>query len=144
MPRRRCSVVAVGERRRGQAGFSKTGGAAARSVPLVTSNARLARLATFHARSGDPDRLVERLLHGAGLAAETPGCKWWLVHRDQRDPDRVRVSGARMLRGTTGAPGFSILDAPDLSQDTELPGRDERDRVGEARDVRVVTDWPAR
>jgi hypothetical protein len=38
-------------------------------VPLVTSNARLARIATFHARSGHADRLLERLLRAAGLVA---------------------------------------------------------------------------
>src|SRR4051794_5811296 len=166
----RAPTAATARGRRGaktsaQAGSSKTGDAAARSVPLVTSSARLACIATFHARSGLADRVVERLLHAAGLVAEAPGCELWLVHRDQRDPDTVRVSelwsngeqaegaltlpgvrdnaaeimnlvdrppevidgepvgGARMLRGTSGATRLSILDAPDLSQDTELLGR---------------------
>jgi mannose-6-phosphate isomerase-like protein (cupin superfamily)/quinol monooxygenase YgiN len=56
-----------------------------------------------------------------------------------RAPDVVEgepLGGARMLRGVTGATRFSILDAPDLSQDAELLGRYELDRVGEARYIR--------
>jgi quinol monooxygenase YgiN len=47
--------------------------------------------------------------------------------------DGQPLGGVRMVRGETGATVFSILDAPDLSQDTELPGRHELDQVGEAR-----------
>jgi quinol monooxygenase YgiN/mannose-6-phosphate isomerase-like protein (cupin superfamily) len=50
------------------------------------------------------------------------------------------VAGARALRGTAGASRFSILDAPNLSQDTELLGRYELDEVGEARYVREQLD----
>lgn len=46
------------------------------------------------------------------------------------------LGGARMARGETGATVFPILHAPDLSQDAELLGRYELDRVGEARYVR--------
>jgi quinol monooxygenase YgiN/mannose-6-phosphate isomerase-like protein (cupin superfamily) len=46
------------------------------------------------------------------------------------------LGGARMARGETGATVFSIPDAPDLSQDTELLGRYELGQVGEARYVR--------
>jgi mannose-6-phosphate isomerase-like protein (cupin superfamily)/quinol monooxygenase YgiN len=144
----------------------------------MTANVPITRIATFHARAGQADRLVERLLHAVGLVAEAPGCELWLVHRDHGDEDTVRVSelwssreqcdaaltspevrenagvimdlvdrppevidgepvgGARMLRGTTGAAQFAILDAPDLSQDAELLGRYELDQVGEARYVR--------
>jgi len=146
-------------------------------VWLVTAHAPFTRLATFHARAGQSERLVERLRHAAGLVAEAPGCELWLVHRDHGDADTVRVSevwssreqcdaaltrpevggnaeaimnlvdrppevidgepvgGVRMLRGTTGATRFAILDAPDLSQDTEVLGRYELDQVGEARYV---------
>jgi quinol monooxygenase YgiN/mannose-6-phosphate isomerase-like protein (cupin superfamily) len=50
--------------------------------------------------------------------------------------DGEPLGGARMLRGATGATAFSIMDAPDLSQDTELLGRYELDQVVEARYVR--------
>jgi mannose-6-phosphate isomerase-like protein (cupin superfamily)/quinol monooxygenase YgiN len=50
--------------------------------------------------------------------------------------DGEPVAGARALRGTAGASRFSILDAPDLSQDTELLGRYDLGQVGEARYVR--------
>lgn len=46
------------------------------------------------------------------------------------------VGGARSLRGVTGATVFSILDAPDLSKDTQLLERYDLDSVGEARYVR--------
>jgi quinol monooxygenase YgiN/mannose-6-phosphate isomerase-like protein (cupin superfamily) len=50
--------------------------------------------------------------------------------------DGQPVGGARMLRGQTGASRFSILDAPDLSKDTELLGRYDLGQVPEARYVR--------
>jgi quinol monooxygenase YgiN/mannose-6-phosphate isomerase-like protein (cupin superfamily) len=50
--------------------------------------------------------------------------------------DGEPLGGARMIRGLSGATAFSILDAPDLSQDTELLDRYELDRVVEARYVR--------
>ena len=50
--------------------------------------------------------------------------------------DGTPLGGARMLRGVTGAKVFRILDAPDLSQDTELLGAYDLDSVGEARYVR--------
>jgi quinol monooxygenase YgiN len=147
-------------------------------VPCVTSNAPFTRFATFHARPGQGDRLVERLQHAAEFLAEASGCEMWLVHRDHEDPHTVRISelwstrercdaaltppavsenaagvmalldgppevvdgepvaGARALRGTTGASRFSILDAPDLSQDTERLGRYDLGQLGEARYVR--------
>ena len=46
------------------------------------------------------------------------------------------LGGARMARGETGATVFSIPDAPDLSQDTELLGRYGLGQVGEERHVR--------
>ena len=46
------------------------------------------------------------------------------------------VGGAREVRGSRGATAFSILDAPDLSKDTELLARYDIDEVGEARYVR--------
>jgi quercetin dioxygenase-like cupin family protein len=102
----------------------------------------------------------------------------WLVHRDQAEPDLVRVNeiwahreqadaarelsgvsetaarihellraepvvvdgealgGARVVRGMAGATRFSILDAPDLSKDSELLSRYGLEEVGEARYVR--------
>jgi len=50
--------------------------------------------------------------------------------------DGEPLGGARLARGATGAAVFSILDAPDLSQDTELLGRYELRQVVEARYVR--------
>ena len=50
--------------------------------------------------------------------------------------DGEPLGGARMVRGTTGATAFPILDAPDLSKDTDLLGRYDLDEVGEARYVR--------
>jgi mannose-6-phosphate isomerase-like protein (cupin superfamily)/quinol monooxygenase YgiN len=133
---------------------------------------------SFRARPGEGDKLAERLLHAASLVADAPGCELWLVHRDQADPDLVRVSevwasreqceaalaldgvsediagvlellagspdvvagealgGARVVRGTTGATHFSILDAPDLSKDSELLSRYSLEKVVEARYVR--------
>ena len=41
-----------------------------------------------------------------------------------------------MLRGSTGATAFSILDAPDLFKDTQLLERYDLDDVGEARYIR--------
>ena len=55
-----------------------------------------------------------------------------------RPPDVVDgepLGGARVLRGTTGATAFSILDAPDLSKDTSLLDRCELAEVGRARYV---------
>jgi mannose-6-phosphate isomerase-like protein (cupin superfamily) len=46
------------------------------------------------------------------------------------------VGGARVVRGTTGATHFSILEAPDLSKDSELLSRYSLEKVGEARYVR--------
>jgi quercetin dioxygenase-like cupin family protein len=110
--------------------------------------------------------------------ADAPGCQQWLVHRDQADPDVVRVSeiwgsreqrnaalqlggvpenaaavmellrgepevadgetlgGARVVGGTTGATRFSILEAPDLSEDSELLSGYGLQAVAEARYVR--------
>jgi quinol monooxygenase YgiN len=45
-------------------------------------------------------------------------------------------SAARRLRGLTGATAFSILDAPDLSKDTQLLERYDLDDVDEARYIR--------
>jgi hypothetical protein len=50
--------------------------------------------------------------------------------------DGEPIGGARMLRGSTGATAFSILDAPDLSKDTQLLERYDLDDVGEARYLR--------
>ena len=50
--------------------------------------------------------------------------------------DGEPLGGARMLRGSTGATAFSILDAPDLSKDPQLLERYDLDDVGEARYVR--------
>jgi quinol monooxygenase YgiN/mannose-6-phosphate isomerase-like protein (cupin superfamily) len=138
----------------------------------------ISRCVTFHARPGEGDKLADRLLRAASLVAEAPGCQMWLVHRDQADPDVVRVNeiwasrkqrdaaleldgvpestasviellrgdpeiadgvplgGARVIRGTSGATRFSILDAPDLSKDSELLSRYGLEDVGEARYVR--------
>ena len=49
--------------------------------------------------------------------------------------DAEPLGGARELRGTTGATAFSILDAPDLSKDTDLLGEYGLESVGEARYV---------
>ena len=54
--------------------------------------------------------------------------------------DGEPLGGARMLRGSTGATAFSILDAPDLSKDTQLLERDDLDDVGEARYIREHLD----
>lgn len=50
--------------------------------------------------------------------------------------DGEPLGGARMLRGLTGATAFSILDAPDISKDTQLLERYDLDDVGEARYIR--------
>jgi mannose-6-phosphate isomerase-like protein (cupin superfamily) len=50
--------------------------------------------------------------------------------------DGEPLGGARVVRGSTGAVRFSILDAPDLSKDTELLSQYDLDVVGEARYVR--------
>lgn len=63
-----------------------------------------------------------------------------LLDRAPEVVDGDPLGGARILRGTLGATRFSILDAPDLSQDTELLGRYELDQVGEARYVREELD----
>jgi quinol monooxygenase YgiN/mannose-6-phosphate isomerase-like protein (cupin superfamily) len=47
------------------------------------------------------------------------------------------IGGVRETRGTTGATRFSILDAPDLSHDSDLLGEYGLDSVGEARYVRA-------
>jgi mannose-6-phosphate isomerase-like protein (cupin superfamily)/quinol monooxygenase YgiN len=59
-----------------------------------------------------------------------------LVEISPEAVDGETLGGARMLRGTTGATAFPILDAPDLSKDTDLLGRYDLDEVGEARYVR--------
>ena len=139
----------------------------------------LTRFATFHASPGHGEKLAERLLHAASLVAELPGCELWLVHRDQANPDTIRVSeiwasqeqcdaaldlpgvrenagrvmellsgapvvvdceplgGARAIRGAKGATAFEILDAPDLSTNSELLARYELENVGEARYLRA-------
>lgn len=138
----------------------------------------LTRFAAFHALPGHGEELAGHLLHAATLVAELPGCEMWLVHRDQADPDTIRVSetwasqeqcdasltlpevrenvqrvmallsgapdivaceplgGARVVRGSKGAAAFAILDAPDLSKDSELLARYGLQDVGEARYVR--------
>jgi quinol monooxygenase YgiN/mannose-6-phosphate isomerase-like protein (cupin superfamily) len=138
----------------------------------------ISRFVTFHARPGEGDKLAEHLLRAASLVADAPGCQQWLVHRDQVDPDLVRVleiwagreqrdaalgldgapehaadvrgllrgepelvdgeavGGARVVRGTTGATRFSILEAPDLSKDGNLLSRYDLKDVFEARYVR--------
>jgi quinol monooxygenase YgiN/quercetin dioxygenase-like cupin family protein len=140
----------------------------------------ISRFTTFHARPGEGDTLAERLLRTASLVAEAPGCQQWLVHRDQVDPELLRVSeiwasreqcdaalgldggpegaagvrellrdepevvdgetlgGARVIRGTTGATHFSILEAPDLSKDSKLLSRYDLADVVEARYVREL------
>jgi quinol monooxygenase YgiN/quercetin dioxygenase-like cupin family protein len=50
--------------------------------------------------------------------------------------DGEPLGGARAMRGTTGATRFAILDAPDLSRDSELLGRYGLGGVAEARYVR--------
>ena len=59
-----------------------------------------------------------------------------LVDRPPDVIDGEPLGGARVLRGSTGATAFSILDAPDLSKDTNLLDRYELSEVGEARYVR--------
>ena len=54
--------------------------------------------------------------------------------------DGEPLGGARMLRGSTGATAFSILDAPDLSKDTQLLERYDLDGVGETRYIREHLD----
>src|SRR4051794_10431271 len=54
--------------------------------------------------------------------------------------DGEPLGGARVLRGSTGATAFSILDAPDLSRDTQLLERYDLDDVGEARYIREHLD----
>ena len=58
----------------------------------MTQSSPLTRTATFHARPDHGQALAERLLHAATLVTEAPGCELWLVHRDQDDPDVLRVS----------------------------------------------------
>jgi quinol monooxygenase YgiN len=49
--------------------------------------------------------------------------------------DGEPLGGARMLRGLTGATAFSILDAPDLSKDTQL-----LERYASARELEAGHD----
>jgi quinol monooxygenase YgiN len=56
-----------------------------------------------------------------------------LLDRPPEVADGEPRGRARMLRGSTGATAFSILDAPDLSKDTQLLERYDLDDVGEAR-----------
>jgi mannose-6-phosphate isomerase-like protein (cupin superfamily) len=50
--------------------------------------------------------------------------------------DGESLGGARVIRGTTGATRLSILEAPDLSKDSELLSGYGLQDVGEARYVR--------
>lgn len=59
-----------------------------------------------------------------------------LVHGPPEVIDGEPLGGARVVRGTTGATKFPILNAPDLSKDAELLGRYDLEEVGEARYVR--------
>jgi quinol monooxygenase YgiN/mannose-6-phosphate isomerase-like protein (cupin superfamily) len=63
-----------------------------------------------------------------------------LLDRPPEVADGEPLGGARMLRGSTGATAFSILDAPDLSKDTQLLERYDLDDVGEARYIREHLD----
>ena len=75
----------------------------------MTSMTPMTRTATFRARDG----------RGAQPPPEVA--------------DGEPLGGARMLRGSTGATAFSMLDAPDLSQDTRLLARYDLEDVGEQR-----------
>lgn len=59
-----------------------------------------------------------------------------LLARAPEVVDGQPLGGAQMLRGQTGASRFSILDAPDLSRDSQLLGRYDLGQVAEARYVR--------
>jgi len=50
------------------------------------------------------------------------------------------IGGARFVRGSAGASRFSIMDAPDLSQDTSLLSRYDLGDVVQARYVREQLD----
>lgn len=52
----------------------------------------MTRTATFRARGGRGAQLAERLLRGASLMADVPGCELSLVQRDLDDPDMIRVT----------------------------------------------------
>jgi quinol monooxygenase YgiN len=115
-------------------------------VPRVTSNAPFTRIATFHARRGQGDRVVERLQHAAELLAEASGCELWLVHRDHEDPHAVRVSelwstreqrdAAQTLPAVSenAAGVMALLDGPpegQLGAAGRNPGWAHRHRVAE-------------
>jgi quinol monooxygenase YgiN len=63
-----------------------------------------------------------------------------LLDRPPEVADGEPLGGAHMLRGSTGATAISILDAPDLSKDTQLLERYDLDDVGEARYIREHLD----
>ena len=109
----------------------------------MTSMTPMTRTATFRARDGRGAQLAERLLHAASLMAAVPGCELWLVQRDLDDADMIRVSEMWASRqhcdaalNLPGATAFSILDAPDLSKDTQLLERYDLDDVGAPRYIR--------
>jgi quinol monooxygenase YgiN/mannose-6-phosphate isomerase-like protein (cupin superfamily) len=131
----------------------------------MTSMTPMTRTATFRARDGRGAQLAERLLHAASLMAAVPGCELWLVQRDLDDADMIRViemwasrqhcdaalnlpgvdKNAAQVMGLLDRPpevatAFSILDAPDLSRDTQLLARYDLDDVGEARYIREHLD----
>src|SRR6478735_5392822 len=110
----------------------------------MTSMTPMTRTATVRARDGRGAQLAARLLHAAALnlpgvdknAAQVMG----LPDRPPEVADGEPLGGARMLRGSTGATAFSILDAPDLSKDTQLLERYDLDDVGEACYIREHLD----
>jgi quinol monooxygenase YgiN/mannose-6-phosphate isomerase-like protein (cupin superfamily) len=57
----------------------------------VNASGPLTRTAEFRALAGQGDVLADGLLRASSLLAETQGCELWLVHRDEQDPDTVRV-----------------------------------------------------
>lgn len=81
------------------------------------------------------DEQCEAALNLPG-AAETAAQVMELVHAPPEVVSGEPLGGARMVRGTTGATAFPILEAPDLSKDAELLGRYDLDQVVEARYVR--------
>jgi quinol monooxygenase YgiN/mannose-6-phosphate isomerase-like protein (cupin superfamily) len=77
----------------------------------------------------------EAALAGDGVSENVAGVLELLVGEPEVI-DGEPLGGARVVRGATGATHFSILNAPDLSADTELLSRYDLTDVVEARYVR--------
>jgi len=109
-------------------------------VAAVNTSGPLIRAAEFRALPGQGDLLADRLLRAASLLAETAGCQLWLVHRDEEDPETVRVFETWASRQQCNA----ALDQPEIVTNAAhvlevvdgAPTVIDGQRLGGARDVR--------